>query len=516
MSCNMQHYFLCIDNGTQSVRAMIIDATGAVIAKSQHVLPPYNSPKQGWSEQQPQVFYHAVTQACKKLWQQPQAPSPQQVSAVAVTTQRATMCFLDENAQATYPAITWMDKRRCSKLNKMPLWWRLAIFLSAKSKQLQFAREKAPSNWLFANRQKNWQQTKYYCQLSAYLNFRLCGKYQDSIASQVGFIPFSYRQQQYSNKFSWQWFAYKVKPHSLPKLLPAATLMGKLSANAAQDLGGINREAVLIAAGADKACDVLGMGISAQDKHMAAISLGTRATILQSTRQYSESANSMPAYPSLIFKEYLIEEALARGFYLVTWFISTFSSDKSSKLDYASLEKFLNKTPMGANGLLLQPTWGSDVEDDKGVRGAVLGLDGNQSEADLYRAIIEGIAYGLKDGKNKIQRQSKQKIKKLRVAGGGAKSDAVLQVIADVIGLPIERLHTVETASLGAAMCCAVGLGLYQDFNQSIQKMVTVERIFEPDKAAHKFYKSVYENVYIKMHKPLLNLHLLLEMQKLN
>jgi sugar (pentulose or hexulose) kinase len=104
------------------------------------------------------------------------------------------------------------------------------------------------------------------------------------------------------------------------------------------------------------------------------------------------------------------------------------------------------------------------------AKGAIIGFGDVHTRAHLYRAMLEGLAYALREGKERIERRNGQKIQRLRVAGGGSQSDAAMQLTADIFGLPAERPHTCETSGLGAAITAMVGLGIHPDFPTAVAK----------------------------------------------
>ena len=125
------------------------------------------------------------------------------------------------------------------------------------------------------------------------------------------------------------------------------------------------------------------------------------------------------------------------------------------------------------------------------------------TRAHMYRAILEGLAYALRDGKERTEKRSKIAITELRVAGGGSQSDAAMQITADIFGLPTARPHIYETSGLGAAIDAAVGLKIYSDFPSAVKAMTRTGRVFEPIKENHSLYDNLYKRVYLKMYRQL-------------
>ena len=133
----------------------------------------------------------------------------------------------------------------------------------------------------------------------------------------------------------------------------------------------------------------------------------------------------------------------------------------------------------------------------------MIGFGDVHTRAHIYRAILEGLAYALRQGKERIEKRSGQSIQRLRVAGGGSQSDAAMQLTADIFGLPAERPHVYEASGLGAAICCAVGLGLHADFPAAIAAMTRVGTVFTPQPEAQQVYQRLYQEVYLRMYRQL-------------
>jgi sugar (pentulose or hexulose) kinase len=133
----------------------------------------------------------------------------------------------------------------------------------------------------------------------------------------------------------------------------------------------------------------------------------------------------------------------------------------------------------------------------------VIGFGDVHTRAHLYRAILEGLAYALREGKERSEKRSGVPITELRVTGGGAQSDAAMQITADVFGLPAARPHVPEASGLGAAIDAAVGLGLHPSFESAVAAMTRVGRVFTPDPGTSQLYDRLYRRVYRKMYERL-------------
>lgn len=497
-------HLLAIDNGSQSVRALIFDLQGNLLFKSKIELEAYFSEQPGWAEQHPEYYWENVGQACRELWQQ--GADPQVIAGLSVTTQRGTMVFLDEHGNSLRPATTWMDQRHLETLRPLSAAWSSLIKLTGKSAVMNHVRRQAPSNWVDKHQPEVWEKTHKYLQLSGFLNYKLTGQFKDSIGSQVGYIPFEYKIRDWAPSWSWQWQAYCVSPEQLPEIVEPGEQLGELQADAAAHLG-LPAGLPVIAAGADKACELIGSGLV--DERVACLSYGTRATINTHTPKYYEPVKLAPAYPAALPNLFMTEVAVPRGFWMVSWFKKEFGqleqllADEKGVAAESLFDELVNQVPPGAMGLMLQPYWGRDIAPGPEAKGAILGFGEVHTRAHMYRSILEGLAYALREGREAIEKRSGKTIKKLRVSGGGSQSDAAMQITADVFGIPAERPHTFETSGLGAAIVTAVGMGLHPDYDTAMQAMTRQGDIFQPNPEARKVYDALYNDVYKGMYQRL-------------
>jgi len=498
-------YVLSLDFGTQSVRAIIIDDSGNIIAKGQQSMPPYTSPEAGMAELPAAVYWQTLTAACANLWQQSTVPAAK-IAAVTLTTQRGTVLCLDKSGQPLRPAIIWLDQREAAVLPGLGIWRALFRTVGVTAMVERFQR-RAPSNWLAEHEPQCWQNTALYMLLSGYLTLQLTGERVDCSAAQVGYLPFDFQQQHWASKVSWKWRALSLKPCQLLPLKPAGAELGKITALAASDLG-LPAGLPLIAAGSDKACEVLGSG--GLTPQTGCISYGTTATISTANRRYIEPGPWLPAYPAAQPGFYTSEVMIYRGFWLVSWFKAQFGLQEQQEAALLGIapeqlfDELLNAVPPGSMGLMLQPYWSPGIrEPGPEAKGAMIGFGDVHQRAHVYRALIEGIAYALQEGRQRLERRNGVKMQCLRVSGGGSQSAQILQLTANVFNLPVERPHTSETSALGAAISAMVGLGRFANYNDALAAMSHVGERFLPEPAVAAQYQRLYREVYLKMYRQL-------------
>jgi sugar (pentulose or hexulose) kinase len=494
---------LAIDCGTQSVRALLFDLCGKFVGRGQQPLRDYQVPQPGWHEHDGDGFWHATAQACLALWQQDGAWRDA-VRGVAVTTQRATLVPTDRDGRCLRPAITWLDQRRASRLPRIGVAWRALFEALGYGGILRHFMREAELNWLAQHEPDLHRDAHKFLLVSGLLNRRLTGRFVDSVGSQVGYLPFDFKRQQWAGARDWKWQALQVRSDQLPELAPVGSVLGEVT-RAAADATGLRAGTPVIAAAADKACEVLGSG--ALGPAIGALSYGTTATINVTSRRYFEPAPGNPAYPAAVPGGYSVEVQIFRGYWMVNWFKEQFGHPERAAAERLGVtpetlfDELVGTVPPGSLGLTLQPYWSPGVrQPGPDAKGAVIGFGDVHTRAHLYRAILEGLAYALREGRERIERRGGTRLTELRVSGGGSQSDAAMQLTADVFDLPTARPHTHETSGLGAAIDCAVGLGLHGDFPAAVAAMTRVGRVFEPIRDHVATYDALYARVYRHMY----------------
>ena len=497
---------LAIDVGTQSVRAMVIDPAGTLLAVAKVPIEPYVPGPPGACEQDADLYWRSIGEACRGLWGQPEARRDA-LAGVALTTQRGTIVLTDEHGDPLRRAMVWLDRRRAEGLPRLGGRWGLVFKAARVTETVATFMAEAEANVLSRLEPETWATVRHYLFLSGFLVHRLTGEFRDSVAAQVGYVPFDYRTLAWAGRGDWRWPAIPVRREWLPELVAPAGRLGVISARAAEATG-IPAGLPLIAAGGDKACEVLGSG--ALDPHVGAISLGTTATFNTTHRRYVEVVPFVPPYPAAIPGAYSLEVQVYRGYWMIEWFRREFGAVEVAQAreqgtDVEPLfDGLVAATPPGSMGLVLQPYWSPGVRvPGPEAKGAVIGWGDVHTRAHLYRAILEGLAYALREGMERTVKRTGVPVTEVRVSGGGSQSPAAVQLTADIFGLPARRPHTHETSGLGAAIDAAVGLGLHPSFEAAVAAMTRVVETRDPDPAASALYEDLYGRVYLKLYERL-------------
>ena len=494
---------LTYDVGTQSARAILVDKQGSIVDKVQMKYEePYIRPEPGWAEQKTDFYFAHMCAASRVLMERNQ-DKVGDIIAVAVTVIRDTLVFLDENNRPTRDIIHWLDARKCEFDDPFPWWKKIAFKLIGMDKGTKIAYRTSKVNWVRINQPDVWEKTKKIVCLPAYLNFRMTGRLADSPANTIAHIPMDYKKKTWMTENDLTRCLYDVPQEKLYELVPSGDVIGYITKEAAE-LSGAPEGLPLIATGADKACETLGLSVASPEK--ASISFGTSSTIEMYSENYFEPQQFLPSYPSVINKAWNPEIQVFRGFWMLSWFIKEFADkDKAEAQEMGiSPEELLNRraaeVPAGCNGLMLQPYWTPDVLKPDSY-GAIIGFSDYHTKYHMYRAIMEGICLELYMSMKAMERRGKKHIEEIFVGGGGSKSDLACQILADTFGLPVKRIHTHEACSIGAAMVAFVAKGEFASYDEAIKSMVHEKDVFRPIPENHEVYMNIYNKVYRKIYK---------------
>jgi len=498
---------LSIDCGTQSTRAILFSLEGEVIDKVQIFYEPYFSSKPGWAEQNAELYWDSLCRATNDL----KKKNPEnfaRINGVGVTTLRSTMVNVDESGKVLRPSLTWLDQRTAENVYQPNFALKTVFKVIGISETLKKMERKGSCNWIRQNEPDIWKNTHKYLQVSGFLNHRLTGNFKDSVASQIGYIPFDYKKQKWANSkdiFEISSKLYPVEREKLPELIHPGEKIGVITEKAFKQTG-IPAGIPVIACGSDKGCETLGMGVT--DTKIASLSFGTTATVQTTVIDYLEPIRFFPAYPSVIPKRWNPEIEIYRGFWMINWFKKEFAFKEVQEAKNRNipaeevLNKLLHDSPAGAMGLIVQPYWSPGLG-EKNAKGAMIGFGDIHKKEHIYRAVIEGLVYALLDGMHKLEKRGGFKFEKIAVSGGTSQSDEICQIAADVFNMPLVRGKTHETSGLGAAIITAYGIREFSSLDDAVKNMVKYSNEFNPNEENTAIYKALFNEVYIKIYKNL-------------
>lgn len=502
---------ICYDIGTQSTRAMLFDREGSLLdmVRCPHE-PAYFSREADWAEQDADFYWRNLCFVSSALRDKAGDKTWARIEAAALTTIRATSVCVDKEGRPLRPAFVWLDKRKADGRPRLAPH-KQALFRAAGMEKAVLANWRvSPSNWLKEKEPETWERTDKFLLLSGYLTFRLTGAMLDAVSSLVGYIPFDHRRRRWMGRHALTRFLFDIPDNMLCGYREAGELLGRVTEEAARATG-LPPGLPLIAAGADKACETLGLGCA--DPAHAAISFGTTSTVTFTIDRYVEPERFVPAYSSMLPGCVNPEIEIFRGYWLLSWFKKEFAAKEVMQAKELGvtpeelLNRRLHEIPPGCEGLVFQPYFTPNLTMPH-TRGSVIGFSDAHTRIHLYRSIIEGINFALMSGLDKMEKRAGVKVEKLCLGGGGAQSDEICRITADMFGLPAARPQTCEVSGLGAAIAAYTGLKVYRDLKDGMRHMVHPRAEFTPDKENHRVYRKMYEDVFLKINGKLTPLYI--------
>lgn len=492
---------LVIDVGTQSMRGIIFDNKGNLLIKEQVKYQPYISKKNGYMEQSADMYWDVLCGITKNLAEK-RPDLMNDLLAMSVDTFRDTAVLLDKDNKPLRNCILWSDQRPADNSQPLPLLQRVLFKLVGMERPIQAIRSKVKTRWVQQNEPDLWKQVNKVAHVSAYLNYKLTGKLADSYASSVGHLPFDNKHKRWLKKHELLYPVFDLPLQMMVPLCAPGDVMGQID-EAVSELTGIPVGLKVIASGSDKCCETLGVGCL--DKNVASISFGTSSTVQFCTKDYFEPEPFMPSYPAVLKDYYNPEVQIFRGYWMISWFKNNFAQhlEKRAAEMGKSVEEVMNEEimsiPAGCDGLVLQPFWQAGLTNPE-ARGAIIGFSDFHTRAHVYKAIIEGIDFALREGLERMERRGKQLIEFISVSGGGSQSDIVCQIAADIFNRPVRRVQTFETSGLGAAIVTFTACGVFANEHEAVNEMVRFTDTFIPDPANVKVYDRIYKDVYLKLY----------------
>jgi sugar (pentulose or hexulose) kinase len=499
---------LTIDFGTQSVRVSIFNKQGDMLAMKRKVYEPtYHSEKPGYAEHDASFYWENLRDVTQQLKRdEPELLS--QVTTSAMTAFRGTAIMLDANKKPVRKVILWLDQRMAT-FEPFSVFHNIAYRFLGLYQTAKLNSKRTMARWVRQNEPDTWKRVKYYVALSTYFNFLLTGELTDSAANMIGHYPLDFITSKWYKPSHIKAAIFNIPISMLVPLKKPGEILGRISKEASLYLG-LPQGLPIYAAGPDKAAETLGTGCLTND--VANLSYGTSVSMTIPSKKYIEPEPFLPGYPSSLPNLYNIEVHINRGYWMISWFRDNFAHKETAEamIDKMAVEEKLNeqmmKIPPGSEGLVLSPYWGPGLRRPE-AKGAIIGWSDVHTKVHLYRAIVEGVAFGIQEGFLGMQKRMKHRVKEIRVSGGGSKSDAICQITADIFNLPVSRVQTNETSSLGTAIAAFLASKDFNSPEEAVASMVRVKHTFTPNQEAGKRYAYLYKKVYAKIYPKLINLY---------
>ena len=466
-------YLLGVDFGGSSSKATLLGEDGRVAATATCEYPTYY-PQSGWAEQNPEDSWNAFVSNVRELLRKSGA-APEDIAAVALDAATHTAVLLDEQDRPVRNAIYWTDTRASAEADE------LRARCGEKITRLSFNSVSSLWTlpqllWLSRHEPETLARTKKIMAVKDYIRYRLTGDFVTDDIEAMGFMLLDANRNAWSDELC---ALAGVAADRLPPLVRPTQRLSVLREEAARETG-LRRDTLVIAGTTDTVMEVYAAGAIAPGQ--ATVKLATAGRICAVTERAVVD-------PCLVTYRHVIDGLWYPGTATKScaasnrWYRDTFGGD------YAQMSGAAAGVARGSDGLFFHPYLQGEItpyRDDR-LRASFVGATGHHTKAHFNRAVLEGIAYSMKD--------CYQELKRLGIApgeavliGGGAKAPLWRQIMADMLGIPLRTVSDVDS-SLGSAMLAGVAAGVFADHRDAAARCVRIQDEIAPDPEGVAYYE---------------------------
>lgn len=495
-------YIIAHDTGTSSNKAVLIDTKGKIHCSASESYPIY-TPHPNWVEQNPEDYWNAVVKTTRTVLEE-SGVRPEEIGGIVYTTQAMGIIPVDSRGTVLRPNITWVDGR--AERQAKAIMKRFAgsrVFKSIVGIELMGKDVIPKLLWIKEEEPHIYKETEYFLDVNGYLKFKSTGR---KVAEWSGACSYGFDL----NKKDWLRFFFKaagIDVSKLPPLVRSIDNVGGLTKEAAEALGLL--EGTPVFGGCDDTQSAA-IGSSAVRDGEAHVYLGTSAWVCVSTKKEQKFKNAAVCLQSADPGMHIVVGITEAAGSCIQWIADEFYSheqkDPTIPDIFALMDEHVAKVPPGSDYLICTPWMLGErcPVSTTTTRATLFNICHTHTREHLMRAVYEGVAYNLRWILENYRRDFGFDIPVLKIIGGGALDKQWMQIISDVTKKRIEVVQEPKMAgALGAAMCAAVGLGAYKDFN-CVKDIVAVKNTYTPQPENFEIYDKLflsYKSIYHSLKK---------------
>ena len=481
-------YLLGIDTSTTATKALLIDESGNVVAVAATEYP-YDTPKPGWTEQDPALFWQGTVQSIREVLAKSNLTG-KEVAAVGLTGQMHGMTLLDARGAVIRPCILWNDQRtaaQCETITKL-VGAEKILQLTGNPILTGFTAPKIL--WTREHEPENYRRLAHILLPKDYVRYKLTSEFFSDVADASGTSLFNVGTRQWSSEML---AALQIPRAWLPEVTESPVASAKINFAAAQATGLLAGTPVIAGAG-DQAAQAVGAGIV--NEGLIAVTVGTSGVVFAASDSYRvEPQGRLHAFCHAVPGKWHLMGVMLSAGGSFRWYRDTLANADS----YDTLTAAASMIAAGSEGLFFLPylTGERTPHPDPHARGAFVGLSVRHTKAHLTRAVIEGVSYGLRDSLE-LMRSLGITAAQVRASGGGTQSALWRQILTDIFNAEIVTVNSTEGAAYGAALLAGVGAGIYPSVEAAAAQSIRVTGHHQPGRDVAKYddYYHRYQALY--------------------
>jgi xylulokinase len=479
-------YFLGIDLGTSAVKIILVEENGNVIGSTSKEYPVYY-PQPGWSEQNPEDWWNATKDGIRELIIKTGVKNDD-IKGIGLSGQMHGLVLLDENNNVLLPAILWNDQRtqeECDYITQKLGKERLTKYTGNKA-LTGFTAPKIL--WVRKHRPDVYKKIHRILLPKDYIRFKLTGEYATDVSDASGTLLFDVENRRWSKEML---DALEIPYNWMPKCYESTEVTGYVTKDVA-DLTGLKEGTIVVGGGGDQASGAVGTGTVKSG--IVSVALGTSGVVFASQDKYVvDEENRLHSFCHANGKWHVMGVMLSAAACL-KWWVDEINNFGKASVTYDELLEEAEKVRAGSGGLIFLPYLMGErtPHSDPYARGCFIGLNMTHNRGHMTRAILEGVAFGLRDSLE-IIKELNIPVNEVRVSGGGAKSVLWRQILADIFGVRVDMVNATEGPAFGAAIMAAVGYGIFKDVEEATSELIKVNDSVYPIEENKDKYNEVYK-----------------------
>jgi xylulokinase len=481
--------FLGLDVSTTGAKALLINEKGGVVSSATTPLT-LSTPHPLWSEQDPRDWWTGMVKSIRQALELA-GVSGSVVTAIGLTGQMHGLVLLDEHGEVLRPAILWNDQRTGAQCDEMRsrLGKQRLIQITGNDALTGFTAPKIL--WVQQNEPEIYARARHILLPKDYIRYRLTGDYAMDKADGSGTILFDLKNRDWSPAIL---AALEIPANWLPPTFEGPAVTGYVSAAAAAETSLVQGIPVA-GGGGDQAAQAVGVG--AVQPGIIALTLGTSGVVFATTESpLIEPEGRLHAFCHAVPGRWHFMGVMLSAAGSLQWYRDTLAPGVS----FDTLVNEAGDVKAGSEGLLFLPylTGERTPYPDPLVRAAWVGLTVRHTRAHMTRAVLEGVAFGIKDSFRLILQAGLGSIEQVRISGGGAKSGLWRQIMTDVLGVELVTVNTTEGAAFGVALLAGVGAGAYENVPAACEATIQITGRTSPTQATRTYqdYYPHYRALY--------------------
>ncbi|MBS3788374.1 xylulokinase [Candidatus Bipolaricaulota bacterium] len=488
------NYLLGIDVGTTGLKSALFDFSGEPVSVASRDYPT-QTPGSGCSEQQPERWWDAAQEAINSAISD---VDPGKIVGIGLCGQMHTAALLDSDGNVLRPAITWMDQRSKSEVEKLRS--RLG------PEKLRTITANFPTTtytlphllWLKQNEPASFRNIDKVLLAKDYVKYRLTGEINTEVSDASGTYILDYAEQDWSEEL----LEYLgLSRDELPNITGSAEKIGEVNLSAARETG-LKEGTPVVAGAADQAAGALGVG-SIKEGQVNSL-IGTAGVVSACTKDpQPDPEERVLCWSHAVPDTWQVLGVMQTAGASLKWFREALECPESKEETevYERYNREAEEVPAGSNGLLFLPYLQGERTPhwDPDARGVFFGISQEHDRKHFIRSIMEGVGFGIKDSLEIIEEMNVA-VTELRACGGGYRGSTWRQIVSDITGVKLKYPDVSEGSALGAALLAGVGTGVYSGVEEAVEKVVSVRKTVTPNPASNLPYSDLY-NIYRELYR---------------